>query len=272
MGAPARPPGPRRSAHPGGAGAPLEAPGSSPAYLTFGALGRLGLPHATTTRHCPGVSAWAEPRAPLGPEAAAALAPAGLDLRRLAWARQVHGADVARVEAPGFAGAADVLVTTTPGLALAVFTADCLAVVLYAPDRPALAVAHVGWRGMVRGAPQAAVAALAAAGADPATVHAAIGPGIGPCCYEVDGPVTDAFAAAYPGMWEAWAGPGRAGHAMLDLRAGAAALLARAGVPGDRIEDLGLCTGCRPDLLFSYRRGHRGRLVTVAALPGPGRP
>jgi len=124
----------------GGAPEPSLLPhGQPPAYFTFAALSRLGVPHATTTRHCPGVLSFAEPISPANPsppfraDAVTALARAGLDLARVAYAKQVHGAAVARVTGGGFAGVADGLVTTARGVPLAIFTADCLAIVLYDP-------------------------------------------------------------------------------------------------------------------------------------------
>lgn len=252
---------------------PLIAHGAPPAYFTFASLARLGVPHAATTRHCPGVLSFAEPISPVNPvspfraEAVQALAPAGLDMTRVAYARQVHGADTARVPAGGgFAGTVDALVTTVRGVPLAIFTADCLAIVLYDPDAGALGAVHVGWRGTVRGAAPATVRALEALGARPARLHAAIAPSIGPCCYEVDAPVVDPLAAAHAG-WEAWTRPGGPGRFMLDLWAANEELLRRAGLDPRRIENARLCTACHPELLYSYRKGNRGRLATVAALP-----
>lgn len=237
-------------------------------YLTFAGLTAAGLPHAVTTRHCPGIAGRSEIAPPFGPEARAALAPARLDLGRAAWARQVHGADVARAGRDGgYAGTGDILLTTEAGVPLAIFTADCLAVVLWDGEARALAVAHVGWRGAARGALEAAVAAACEAGARPARLRAAVAPAIGPCCYEVDAPVLAAFSASYPALVERWFAPGRPGHWMLDLWGAAEDLLARAGVPPDRVESARLCTACHPDLLHSYRRGNRGRIATVAALP-----
>jgi YfiH family protein len=246
----------------------LIAHGEPPVYFTFPGLARAGLAHATTTRHCPGLGARRRGDAPFGDETRAALAPAGLDLTRVAWARQVHGADVARVgAAAGFAGPGDVLVTRERGVSLAIVTADCLALTLWDAEHGVLAMAHAGWRGTARGAAQAAVAALRAAGGDPARVRAAISPSIGPCCYEIDAPVVDAFRSAYPTRWERWLRPGRPDHWMLDLWAAAEDLLESSGVPRSRIEHARLCTACNPGLLYSYRKGHRGRLVTLAALP-----
>ncbi len=254
-------------------GPPLIPHGEPPAYFTFASLARLGVPHATTTRHCPGVLSFAEPISPADPvppfggTAVTTLAGAGLDLARVAYAKQVHGADVARVPAGGgFAGVVDGLVTAERGVPLAIFTADCLAIVLYDPALPALGAVHVGWRGTVRGAAQAAVRALEALGARASRLHAAIAPSIGPCCYEVDEPVIGPLSAAYEG-WQAWARPAGPGRFMLDLWAANETLLARAGLDPARIESPRRCTACARDLFFSYRKGSRGRLATVAALP-----
>jgi YfiH family protein len=232
-------------------------------YLTFETL---GVPHATTTRHCPGIGRSGAPASPFGADAVAALAESGLDLRRAAWARQVHGAGVASVSAGGFAGTADVLVTRERALPVAIFTADCLALAVVDPEASALAVAHVGWRGTVRGATQAAVDAALGAGARGGRLRVAIAPSIGPCCYEVDAPVVDEFRRAYPRKWEAWMRPGRPDHWMLDLWAANETILAGAGVDPERIENSRLCTACHPDLLYSYRAANHGRLATIAAL------
>src|SRR5215510_14511549 len=185
--------------------------GDPTAYLSFPSLTALGVPNATTTRHCPGVTSF--------------------------------------------------------GVPIAIFTADCLAIVLYDPLAPALAVAHVGWRGTVRGASQAAVKAITRLGGRAGSLRAAIAPSIGPCCYEVDEPVTGQFARAFGERWRAWVKPSRAGHVMLDLWSANEALLVDAGVAPDRIENPRLCTACHTELLYSYRRGNRGRLATLAALP-----
>lgn len=242
--------------------------GDPPTYFTFAGLSALGLPHATTTRHCPGVAPPSAPIAPLGPDAARTLAGARVDITRLAYARQVHGAGAARVPAGGgFAGAADILVTTERGPALAIFTADCLAITLYDPEALALAVAHVGWRGTVCGTTRATISALVSVGARADRLHVTIGPSIGPCCYEVDEPVIAALSQAYPEEWPRWTTPGQPGHVMLDLWRANEDLLRAAGVDATRIENPRFCTACHPELLCSYRKDNRGRLATIAALP-----
>ena len=247
----------------------LLAHGDPPAYFTFPSLTEIGVVHATTTRHCHGIGTASAVPSPFAGAAVDLLRGAGLEMDRVAWGRQVHRADVARVGvAGGFAGDVDALVTTAPGVPLAIFTADCLAIVLVDVEAPALALAHVGWRGTVHGAVQAAAAAIIAAGARPERIRVAISPSIGPCCYEVDAPVIDAFAAAYPDRWRAWTTPARDdAHVMLDLWAANAALLEAAGVDPARVDTPRVCTVCHLGTFYSYRKGHRGRLATVAALP-----
>jgi YfiH family protein len=228
----------------------------------------LGLLHVTTTRNFPGVTSPSERTGPFNDGAGAALAAAGLDARRVAYAKQVHGAEVLRPgRRGGWAGTGDVLVTTEPGVPLAIFTADCLAITLWDSIAHVLVVAHVGWRGTVRGATRAAVRSAVETGARAEQLHAAIGPSIGPCCYEVDEPVLREFGNAFGRAARPWFRPVSDGHAMLDLWTANEALLSEAGVDPSQVENPRLCTACHPELLYSYRRRNNGRLVTVAALP-----
>jgi len=246
------------------------------AYLTSPLLERAGLAHLFGTRHFPGERAPDNPAAPFATADAARVAgAAGLEGLEAAFLKQVHGADVVRAETGGFLGSGDALVSDRPALPLAIFTADCLPVVLYDPEGGRLALAHAGWRGTVQSITRAAVEALVAAGSRPAALVAAIGPSIGPCCYEVDRPVIDRLSAAFPDAWRAWVtvkGPDAGGleRWMLDLWAANAHQLRAAGVPAASVENLRLCTACGLDLFYSYRRGARGRLVTAAAIPRPG--
>jgi YfiH family protein len=118
-------------------------------------------------------------------------------------------------------------------------SADCLpiAVARVITDERAVAVLHVGWRGLLEGIVGAGAEALAGD-----TLAAMIGPGIGPCCYEVGEEVLAAFKDL----------GGVARGRMLDLTAVATALLERAGI--DTIESSGLCTSCNPELFYSHRR------------------
>ena len=248
----------------------LTAHGEPPRYFTFPALAAAGLPHASTTRHCPGVTSPSQPTSPFTDGARETLAAAGLDLTRVAYARQVHGADVAHgLTRGGVAGAVDVLSTATRGVPLAIFSADCLAITLWDDEAGALGLAHVGWRGTAKRAQHAAVDAVTALGARAARLRVAIAPSIGPCCYEVGEPVTSEFTRAFgAARWERWTRPTGNGRARLDLWTANEELLIAAGVDPGRIENPRLCTACHPELLYSYRKGNRGRLVTLAALPG----
>jgi YfiH family protein len=180
----------------------------------------------------------------------------GLEPDRFLIGRQVHGAEIqTRDEAPdpnGFAdpGTAqpaevDGHATATAGLVPLVFVADCLPVALSGPE--GVAMIHCGWRGLAGGIVARGAAAVGA-------TRAAIGPGIGRCCYEVGHEVLDAFAPL---------GEGIADGRMLDLAEVARRLLARAGI--DDVESAELCTSCEPELFFSHRRddGRTGRQAGV---------
>jgi len=190
------------------------------------------------------------------------LAALDLDPSRLASAGQVHGRTVAHVRAPGLQPSCDVLVTTTPGLALAVTGADCLPVLYSAPG--AVAAAHAGWRGTADGAPEAALSAVcSAAGVAPDAVGIHFGPGIRGCCYRIGSDVAARFPA------EAIR---RQGDALwLDLPAAARIRLLAAGANAGAIHDTGACTACEPHWYFSHRRdrGLTGRQWGTIALCGP---
>jgi len=192
----------------------------------------------------------------------------GFEPQRVAYALQVHGTDLVTVP-PSFRGSfsdistgkeprdalaeADGQVLTEPGVAALVFTADCLPVALRGPG--GVAMLHCGWRGLAGGIVAEGAAAVEAE-------SAAIGPGIGACCYEVGDEVLGAFADL---------GDGIADGRMLDLVEVATRLLRAAGV--ERVEAAGLCTSCEPELFFSHRRdnGVTGRQGGLAWLdPGAG--
>jgi YfiH family protein len=184
----------------------------------------------------------------------------GFDPERVAIGRQVHGAELQAHSGPQvpspFAepgseiAEVDGQIVAEPGLAALVFVADCLPVALAGPG--GVAMLHCGWRGLAGG--------IVARGAEAvAATDAAIGPGIGACCYEVG----DEVMAAFAGL-----GPGIARGRRLDLAEVARRLLGRAGV--GRVESTGLCTSCEPDLFFSHRRdnGTTGRQAGIAWLEG----
>ena len=198
------------------------------------------------------------------------------------FARQVHGAGV-RVVAEVDRGAAahplddavadtDALVTTSPGVVLAILTADCVPIVLHDPVAGVLACVHAGWRGTVAGVTAAALAAMQRLGARPSDVTAGIGPAIGADRYQV-GPdvheaVTRTFGAAAAGFIRP--DPSAPGRWLLDLWAANRHALRQAGVPGSQIHVTGIPTGPDPGHFFSDRTARPcGRLALVARLrPG----
>lgn len=176
----------------------------------------------------------------------------GAEPKRLALNRQVHGATVRRAH-PGDRGErADGLWTDEPGVPLLAMTADCLPIALARREtgaRSALAILHVGWRGLADGVIENGVEALGG------RLAAAVGPGIGPCCYEVGPDVAERFDDDL------------LSSSKLDLWTAAERALRGAGV--EEIERTDLCTACRPELFFSHRRdegvtGRQGVIGLVA--------
>ena len=167
----------------------------------------------------------------------------GVGPERVAMGWQVHGADIEEWSGPPASRFSDPdadlrkvdgHVTDEPDLALLVLAADCFPVALSGGDR--VAMLHCGWRGLAAGIVERAVAGFHSPPA------AAVGPGIGPCCYEVGEEVLEAFADL----------DGVADGRMLHLRTVVERKLEDAGV--ERVEHLDLCTSCRADLFFSHRR------------------
>jgi YfiH family protein len=189
----------------------------------------------------------------------------GRDPGRVVWMNQVHGRDVAVVDAPwgdGPVPAVDALVTTRPGLTLAVLTADCVPVLLADPVAGVAAAAHAGRPGLLAGVAPAAVEAMAALGADPGRIIAITGPSVCGRCYEVPAAMRDEVAAAVP---EAYAETGW-GTPAVDVAAGVRAQLLRAGVR--EVSAFAVCTLESTDH-FSYRRERStGRLAGYVWLDG----
>jgi polyphenol oxidase len=183
----------------------------------------------------------------------------GLAPERIASARQVHGVELTFHDRSGDSGEnatgdlleADGHVVTEPGPIGLVYVADCLPVAVAGPG--GVAVLHCGRRGLAAGIVARGVEAVGAS-------HAAIGPGIGPCCYEVGDEVLESFAGL---------GEGAAAGRMLDLPEVARRLLRQAGV--EEIESAGLCTCCEEGRFFSHRRdgdpGRQAGLVWIEREP-----
>jgi len=161
--------------------------------------------------------------------------------------------------------ATDAMVTNEPGILLAAFFADCVPLLFLDPENLAVGVAHAGWRGTARGVARAVIAAMKEAfGTRPEQLLAAIGPSIGPCCYEVDETVARAV-----GVPEAVrkAGGRANGRFMLDLKEANRQFMIKEGLAPNHIEVSRYCTRCRTDLFFSHR-GEGGRTGRMAAFIG----
>ena len=189
---------------------------------------------------------------------------------RFARVRQVHGARVVRTTEPcAPTEEADVVVSASAGVAACVSVADCVPVLVADPETGAVAAVHAGWRGTHARAAAAAVAALARdAGAPAGRLLAAVGPSIGPCCYEVSEDLCARFRDEVdPAVVRAGARP------RLDLWGANTRILSDAGLHADRIEVLGRCTSCERDLFYSHRRdaGRTGRHVAFIAPRAPTR-
>jgi YfiH family protein len=209
----------------------------------------------------------------------------------LATARQVHGARVVRVDGPpdnspgdgrgraappaGHPGGrspiahrdqatphcqamerwrfpdADALMTSLPGIALAVSTADCVPVLVVDPEHRVVGVAHAGWRGLAGGVIAELTRSMREAfGTRAEASRAAVGPAIGPCCYPVGEEVITALGTA--DRHAAFLPVAARSH--LDLWTTSERQLVAAGFPPGAVESLRFCTGCHPELFFSWRR------------------
>jgi YfiH family protein len=219
----------------------------------------------------------------------------GARAMRVVTLRQVHSDIVHHVNGPNPASGAeapkgDALFTRERGVVLAVQTADCIPILLADTKRKAIAAIHAGWRGTLQRIAEKTLGRMQMEfGTQPKDVVAALGPGIGRCCYEVGHDVAGQFAAKFANAREWFEGPFDSvasgendpnwlpwltmkppGHAPpaervhLDLIAANRSILTDAGVTAQNISASGFCTACRTDLFFSYRRERiTGRLMAA---------
>jgi polyphenol oxidase len=187
--------------------------------------------------------------------------------------------------------AGDGLITNTAGVLLAVKVADCLPVIVADRKRKAVGVFHAGWRGTVQRIVEKGIGEMRRQlGCDPADLVAAIGPGIGACCYEIGEEVENEFDSQFAyskelfeDVFDSWSlktkypmlflnqrAPGHGEPAMsrhLDLVKANWCQLLDAGVPGENIESMNLCTACHTDMFFSYRKEQvTGRMLAVVGI------
>jgi polyphenol oxidase len=181
----------------------------------------------------------------------------GADVEKLALNFQVHSSSVVQAAAGARGEHADGLWTDEAGLPILAMSADCLPIALVRTngDAPAVAVLHAGWRGLLEGIVAAGVEALGTG-----TLAAAVGPAIGPCCYEVGEEVVAPYRERFGEDVV------RDGH--LDLWTSAERALRAAGVT--QVARFDRCTACEPQTFFSHRRdaGHTGRQGVIAYVSG----
>jgi YfiH family protein len=207
--------------------------------------------------------------------------------------RQIHSDLIHRVDGmPDQVLAGDGLITDTPGLVLAVQTADCLPIIIVDRKRRAVGVFHAGWRGTVKRIAEKGVGEMRKHfGSDPRNLVAAIGPGVQRCCYDVGEEVRTKFEAQfayadslfrevkesdpvrekYPLLFLTARAPGHSElpvKLFLDLVEANKRQLVDAGLLSKNIDLSGPCTACHTDLLFSFRaeKGVAGRMMAAAAI------
>lgn len=200
----------------------------------------------------------------------------GRDTANVVHAHLVHGAQVSRVTQKNngtWIGQTDGIITNERGCALTMNFADCAPIMIYDPVNHAVGLGHAGWKGAVVDLPGAVVREMSAEfGSDPAQLLAAVGPAIGPCCYEVGEPLVSQVYEAFEDADSLFQDPpnGRSRSAgarpYFNLPEANRRNLQRAGVQQITIADL--CTACRTDLFFSHRaeKGQTGRFGTIIIL------
>ena len=201
----------------------------------------------------------------------------GASMDKLVMSNQVHGAEIRTVRPDDYKSdlyapegyEVDGLITDEPGVALVVFSADCLPILFYDPAKRVICAVHAGWRGTVAGIAARAVEKMAADyGCDRKNILAAIGPGISQCHFETHSEVPNAVRAVLPGEAEDYILDHGNGKYHVDLKGVNAALLRRAGLPGENITIDPDCTFCLPEKYWSHRvtAGARGSQAAVIQL------
>jgi YfiH family protein len=194
----------------------------------------------------------------------------GIPRGRLLTLRQVHGAEVLvydeHTRALTYPLPYDAVITDKKRVALGIWTADCLPILMIDRSKKVIAAVHGGWRGIWRGVIERTVNEMARSfESSPADIVAGIGPSIGPCCYEVGMDVKSLFQSSHEDHQQFI--QEREGRTYLDLSRIAQLELTKARIPPANIETIPLCTACRKDLFFSFRRDKKaGRQLSFIML------
>ena len=230
----------------------------------FAALEAIGIPHLVTTRQGPDVHQVRHDPAAAGRQIAQVL-----DLRDVAFLKQVHGGDVRTCREGGLAGQGDGLATDSKGLALLGKGADCPIVLIADKCHKSVGFAHASWRATAAGIVPAVVRHMVDLGSRARDLVACIGPSVGPECYEVGDEVREAALRGIGSHAEAFFRPGPSGKDHFNLWLANTDALLRVGVLPEAIHVAGICTMCRNDLFPSHRcEGEAaGRFAAVLALP-----
>lgn len=203
---------------------------------------------------------------------------AGIPTEKFVHGKQVHGKTVriaSREDAHGILETAawpgaDGYVTDVPGLPLAVFTADCAPLLLHDPAAGIVGAVHCGWRSTVADIEAEALGAMDAMGAQARNIRAAVGPCLGPCCFETGPEVPEALYTLLSGDTAGLVAPeeGKKDKFLVDLPEAVARRLIQLGVAPDNIELSGECTMCHPETYWSYRvdGDARGSMASVIML------
>jgi YfiH family protein len=194
----------------------------------------------------------------------------GIPRGRLLTLRQVHGAEVLIYDqytrALAYPLPYDAVITDKKRVALGIWTADCLPILMIDKSKKVIAAVHGGWRGIWRGIIERTVGEMTKGfRCSPADIVVGIGPGIGPCCYEVGMDVKSLFQSSHEDHQQFI--QEREGRTYLDLSRVAQLELTKAGIPPANIATIPFCTACRKDLFFSFRRDKKaGRQLSFIML------
>ena len=181
---------------------------------------------------------------------------AGFDRRKLVATRHVHGTDVWIVGTPSLVpNEFDGMVSTEPGTVLGAYAADCLPVLFGDAQNRVCGAAHSGWRGTVNKIGPNVITSMLACGAKRENIRVAIGPSIGPCCFEVGEEVAEQFEKAFPNVELVHRNQPKP-H--VDLKAAMKAQLVDCGLSDAQIDSDSPCTKCEAERFFSYRREGAG--------------
>ena len=188
--------------------------------------------------------------------------------------KQIHSTRVVVFDRPAKVGVlaedeGDALVTNQSEFLLVVRTADCVPVLLVDHKAGVIGAIHAGWRGTVDDiVPKTIQTCAEQFGSEPVDIHIAIGPSIGPCCFEVDAPVIEPLRTRFPD-WPGVLQKTMADKGMLDLKKLIRHQILACGIPEHQVERMDYCTHCRDDLFFSYRREGKvyGTMMSGIMLP-----